>query len=302
MEEVFSYDVTCSCGRLQRGQRKSSGQIISCPGCGRRRFILPKSPWLAPAAAPAGQTARVYLFRLLLVIVLGGATTMVLIFVLARPYLRRPTAAEGLSLPGDCRSLLADGERQLREGNLFLALKELNAALEQYGRQPQALSRAEHHQLVQLQRQTDLLAHLLDRPLEDIAQQAMQHRNDEEWNEKFRNYRGRSVVFDDVLRRDAESRPSLATYVVRVGDREARVALEDLILLRQLPIDPPRRWLFGARLANCRREGGGIWVFRFDPESGVLLSDESAAAACCPQPLDAELLDVLKRQDEWLRR
>jgi hypothetical protein len=88
---------------------------------------------------------------------------------------------------------------------------------------------------------------------------------------------------------------------VRAGEVEARVALEDLTLLRQLPLDPPRRWLFGVRLANCQREEGGVWVFRFEPESAVLLTDEAAAAACCPGPVDDELHEVLRRQDEWLR-
>lgn len=123
-----------------------------------------------------------------------------------------------------------------------------------------------------------------------------------EWHSKFEHYRGRTVVFDDVLRRDTQDRLTLGSYVVHSGDVEARVALEDLPLLRQLPLEPARRWLFGARLADCRREAGGVWVFRFEPDSAVLLSDEIAAAVCCPAPLDDELLSVLKRQDEWLRQ
>lgn len=227
---------------------------------------------------------------------------MAVIFLLARPYLRRPVSADTLAAPAESQTLLVNGERQLRDGNIFLALKELNAALGQYERHPETLSRAEHSRLVQLQRQTDLLAHLLDLPLEDIVHQAMQHRSDEEWNERFKSYRGRTVVFDDVLRLDAQDRPVLGSYAVCVGDTEARIALEDLTLLRQLPLEPPRRWLFGARLASCRREPGGIWVFRFNPGSAVLLSDEIAAAACCPRPLDEKLITVLKRQEEWLLR
>jgi len=135
--------------------------------------------------------------------------------------------------------------------------------------------------LKQLRRQSDLLAHLLDRSLEEILRQAMQHRNDDEWREKFEDYRGRSVLFDDRLRADASGRTILGSYVVRVGDVEARLALEDLLLLKQkpLPLDPPPRWLFGARLASCQREAGGVWVFRFEPDSAVLLTDEDAAAA-----------------------
>ena len=66
-------------------------------------------------------------------------------------------------------------------------------------------------------------------------------------------------------------------------------------------MDGPRRCLFGARLADCKREEGGRWVFRFEPESAVLLTDEGATAACCPGPID-DLREILRRQDEWLRR
>lgn len=291
------YEVSCACGLVLRGQRQRAPQTISCSSCGQKHFIFPTSSWPAPGTqAPPSKATRLNLFGLLLVIVLGGALAMGLIFLLVRPYLRRPTTAE------NSRALRLEGERQLSQGNVFLALKELNAALEQRDRNPNLLRREEHQRLEQLWRQTDLLARLLDLPLEEILHQARQHRNDEEWRAKFEHYRRRAVVFDDLLRRDAVGRPMLGSYVVCDGDLEARVALEDLTLLRQLPLDPPRRWLFGARLSGCGRENGGRWVFHFDPDSAVLLSDESAAAACCPAPLDAELLSVLKRQHEWLRQ
>jgi hypothetical protein len=285
------------CGHTLRGQRQKTRQIIPCPSCGRKRFILPNSPWdSATVAAPARQAARFSLNRLLLVIALGGALAMTLIFMLVRPYLRRP------GVPADIQAHLTEGESRLRQGNVFLALKELDAALEERGRSSSALSREDHFRLEQLWRQTDMLARLLDQPLEDIVNQARQHRSDEEWRAKFEYYRGRTVVFDDVLRRDAQDRPVLGSYVVRVGDIEVRLALEDLPLLRELPREQPWRWLFGARLAGCGREAGGVWVVHFEPDSAVLLTDEIAAAVCCPAPLDEDLLAVLKRQDEWLRR
>jgi hypothetical protein len=238
----------------------------------------------------------------LLGIVLGGALAMVIIFLLLRPYLRRPTAGEVSSPRAESQALIAEGERQLREGNVFLAHQALRAGVDQYGRHPQTLSRDKGHRLEQLWRQTDLLSRLLDQPLEEILDQATHHRSEEEWNAKFQQYRGRALIFDDVLRRDAQGRPILGSYLVRAGDVEARIALEDLTLMRQLPLEPPRRWLFGARLADCRREHGGTWVFRFELDSAVLLSDQIVAAVCCPHPLDEELLGVLKRQEEWLRQ
>lgn len=300
VETAIPYEVPCSCGRTLRGWRQRTRQIVACPNCGRKRFILPSSPWQFPASSPGGQTSRLNLRCLLLVLVLGAALAMGLSFLLVRPYLRR-AAPRTEREPADAHALLEAGEGQLREGNVHLALRQLNAALAEWTRRPDALGREEHHRLEQLRRQTDLLARLLDQPLADIVRQAAQHRSSEEWRAKFADYRGRTVVFEDVLRRDTRDQPSLNYDLTSLAGVKARIALEDLTLLRQLPLDPPRRWLFGARLADCRREEGGIWVLRFEPDSAVLLTDESAAAACCPQPLEEELRGVLKRQDEWLR-
>jgi hypothetical protein len=40
-------------------------------------------------------------------------------------------------------------------------------------------------------------------------------------------------------------------------------------------------------------------VIRLDPDSGVLLTDEDAAGACCPRPLDPPLRAVLAEQAAW---
>lgn len=304
VEAPVPYEILCPCGKPLRGQRRNTQQIVACSNCGRKHFVFANSPWLAPpAAALRGHATLLKLSHVLLVIVLGGALAMGLIFLLVRPYLRHPNRTTDPSAElSDSHTLLAAGERQLRQGNVFLAVKELNSALELYDRHPNAVSREEHYRLVQLWRQADLLANLLDQPLEEIVLQAMQHRSDEEWRAKFEHYCGRTIVFDDVLRRDVQDRPILGSYVVRAGGIEARVALEDLTLLQQMPLEPPRRWLFGARLSDCRREEGGVWVFRFEPDSAVLLSDPIVASICCPPPLDDELIAVLKRQNEWLRR
>lgn len=310
VETSAPYEVTCSCGRSLRGQRQPYRQIVICPACGQKRFILPSSPWPArpkSSGIRSGLTVpappHLRLWRMLLVIIAGGLATMGLLYFAIKLYLRPLAATAPRETPeSSIQASIESGRRHLGEGNVRLAVKEFDAAIQQCERNRVALGREEHHRLNQLRRQTDLIAHLLDSPLEEILQQGMQHRNNEEWQAKFEDYRGRSVLFDDVLRRDATGRPMLGFYVVRVGDVEARVALEDLTLVRQLPLDPPRRCLFGARLASCRREEGGVWVIRFEPDSGVLLTDEDAAAACCPGPVDDELRAVLRRQDEWLRR
>jgi hypothetical protein len=192
------------------------------------------------------------------------------------------------------------GERALAEGNFRLALGQLNSAIEGRDRRPEALTAAQNRRLVQLQRQSDLLARLLSRSLEEILEQAARMREDAEWQAQFSDYRAKTVLFDDVVSRAASGRPVLESYVVRAGRVRARVALEDLELLQVLPLDSPQRLLFGARLARCSREQGGAWVIRFEPASGVLLTDPGAAAACCPAPLGPDLLEVLDRQQQWI--
>jgi DNA-directed RNA polymerase subunit RPC12/RpoP len=291
-----AYDMPCRCGRPLCGQRQSTRQIVSCSHCGHKTLLFPRSPWLASPETPPGQPKRFALNRLLLFALIGGALAMVLVFLLVRPYLRHPLGSTQENV--DRQAPLEAGERELHEGNVHLALQKFNAALARH----EGLSRAERHRLEQMRRQSDLLAHLLDVPLEDIVHQAMQHPNDEEWRAKFEDYRGRTVIFDDLVRRDGRGRPSLGVLLIRVGDREARVALEDLTLVRQFPHDPPLRWIFGARLAHCRREDGGIWVLGFEPDSTVLLTDADAASVCCPLPLDEATLAVLKLQRTWLAR
>jgi hypothetical protein len=309
-ETSTPFDVPCSCGRSLRGRRQNRGHVVTCPGCARKRLILPNSPWPVRDALTTAASSRttpplaspVRLGRLVLIVVVGGLAAMGLTFWAVKDHLRRPPPLDVETPTTAIHQRIEAGQRALREGAFRLALKELNAAVEERDRNPNALNRDEHRQLDQLRRQADSLAHLLNDSLEEILQKAMQQHNDDEWREKFEDYRGRSVLFDDELRRDAAGNPTLAFYVVRVGKVEARVALEDLPLLRQLAMDGPRRRLFGARLADCKREEGGRWVFRFDPDSAVLLTDEGAAASSCPGPMDDDLREVLQRQDEWLRR
>ena len=112
-------------------------------------------------------------------------------------------------------------------------------------------------------------------------------------------YRNRAVLFDDVVRRDAAGTHHLSVYEVRGPGEPARIDLGGLKVLESLPLERPQRMLFGARLAAVTREPPGQWVISFEPDSGVLLTDEAAAATCCPQPFDDDLRAVLKRQAEW---
>jgi hypothetical protein len=306
---VVPFEVACACGQAVRGARKRRHQVLPCPRCGGAVFVLPRSPWppvadtaAAPASAPAAAARSPWLMP-----AVAGAVclaVLLVLFLLALPLLsRHPPQGQSEELsPAQRLAAATDaGQRALADGNYRLALREFNAAVDLRDRHPGLLAPAEARRLTQWQRQSDLLARLLSRSLQEIVQEAALLRDPDEWQAKFTDdYRGRSVVFDDVVRRDAGGRPALSTYAVVVNKETVRLALEDVQLLQTLPLQPPARLLFGARLAGCAREEGGGWVIHFEADSGVLLTDPGAAASCSPAPLGRELEEVLRRQEEWL--
>jgi hypothetical protein len=232
----------------------------------------------------------------------AGAATLALVvvaFLALLPYLtRRQSAAPDRQSAEQVRKLQASAKQALAAGNYYSAFRDTDTAKELSDRHPDALTRDERRELVQLWRQSDLLAHLLDVSLQEIVRQASLAPEDD-WGPRFRElYQGRAVLFDDRLRYDVVGRPALHTYEVRLGDERVRLAVDELKVLRHLPLDPPPRVLFGARLAKVGREQGA-WVVRFDPDSGVLFTDPDAALCV---PADDELRAVLERQAEWLRK
>jgi hypothetical protein len=285
---------------------------VPCPVCARPVFILPDFPF-SPAAIRSeagahsargrfpGRAWRIPLFAAALT-----AAFVVAVYLVLFPRLQRggPAAAPVLE-PERPQQQIEAGRQKLAEGRFRTALDDFNAAIRQRDQRPELLSPVESRQLDHWHRQCDLLARLLSKSLQEILQEALDVRHEDEWQVRFHDdYRGKAVVFDDVVHRDEEGLPALRFYQVRAGEEgkeQARVALEDLTLLQQLPLDPPPRLLFGARLSGLSREKGGRWVFRFQPDSAVLLTDPGAAAACGPRPLTADTLEVLRRQEEWLR-
>jgi tRNA A-37 threonylcarbamoyl transferase component Bud32 len=267
-----------------------------------RRFLDGK-PVLARGAGRLGRLAK-WARRRPAVAALAGltATGLVVGVLLLGSHGQQPRQSEVTAppSPGTVLQRLEAGKRALAEGKFRVALLELERAVRQRDSQPELLSRAENRELDRLHREGALLARLSSHSLEDILRVAALVRDADEWQARFADHKGKAVLFDDVVGRDVQGRPVLRFLQVRVNDEAARVALEDLTLFGRLPLEPPRRLLFGARLASCGREPGGGWVVRFEPESAVLLTDRGAAVACCPALLDAELDDVLARQKRWL--
>ncbi len=298
--------MVCACGRAAAGQRRRQHQVVACPACRQPLFILPRSPWPdghagAADASPAPAGTRRRLWALPAAAGVAALVVMGALYLGLWPYLTRtpPPASSPVSNTDFIREQMAAGAEALAAGNYRVARGRLALAVQLY-EQHRGLPPAEQRRLVQLHRQADLLAGLLSLSPAEVLQQGLRVRDEEEWQAQFADHRGRAVIFDDVVRRDAAGRPVLATCTVAAGGVQARLALEDVGLLKRLPLDTPVRLLFGARLERCAREEGGVWVIHFQPDSGVLLTDPGAAAACCPAPLGDDLLEVLKRQEEWL--
>jgi hypothetical protein len=198
------------------------------------------------------------------------------------------------------------GKAALAAGRFRSAAEDLEAA------QAAAAGRS----LAQLAREANLLADVLDwsmgenprvppparAQLETLltkAPAARDERQEQEWRLQFaRRYRGKALVFDDVIHRNAGRfylQPPL-----EANGRKGLVELSGVKLLRDLPPNWPQRLLFGARLAGCAVEPPGTyWVYRFEPDSGVLLTDRSAVEAYFGTRPTADRLQLLQRQAEW---
>jgi hypothetical protein len=225
----------------------------------------------------------------------------VIIAIFLHRHLHPPTAARK---PKTIGQHIDAGRAALGHGDFLLAARELEAAKAIRALNPVLLSAAEARELTQLHRQAALLASWLSEQsdslgaiLEDAADKF--HKNEQEWRRVFeKRYRGRAIVFDAEIKRDDAGHFQIS-YVVFVRGRQARLDLTDLQLLKSLPLQEPQRLLFGLRLADLHLEPEGVWVIRFEPDSGVLLTDLGAAAACCLQP-EEELKELVERQAEWL--
>jgi hypothetical protein len=279
-----------------QGARQRRHQIVRCRACGQSLFILALSPLPPPDGsveqAGPGQPL-VSPWRRPLRAALATLTIVILIFALLFLLLPpRPSAS-----PEEVREHIATGQEQLARGEFHNALEEFDVAQRQARANPGALTPAEERQLQQWRRQARLLASLLRESLGEIL---ASRSDDKEWQDRFdEQYKSRAVVFDAEVHRDGEGQYHL-DWELLAGAEPAKLEIGDLTMLKELPLDEPKRLLFGARLGKVAREHKGVWVVRFEPDSGVLFTDQQAAAACCP--MDDKLLEVLKRQREWLKQ
>ncbi len=303
------YQIACACGQVARGQRKPRHQVVRCAACGAPVFVLPLSPLLLPAAkaaeshpapsAKAGPARRapIWVWPLLgAVVTLAFVITAYAVLLHALVGQPQPPGPPG---PEDPSAQVRLGEQALAGGNFRRAADELTAACRLLEKRPKEVPAAEARRVAQLRRQAALLADLLSEPLEELLMVARRSPEDE-WQAQFeRRYEGHAVIFDADVTREGRGRYRLH-YALGAGPERARIQVSDLRLLDMLPPDRPPRLLFGARLAGLRREAGGTWVVRFDPDSGVLLTDLGAVTACCPPPIDEDVKRLLEHQGQWL--
>lgn len=193
---------------------------------------------------------------------------------------------------------LAKGQKLLAEGQFRLAYQTLHS---QGDAQSLPLSAQQRRTWRQTLRQASLLADLAPESLEEILRHAAGMRP-EEWQADFDNrYLGRAVVWDDEFGRLAQGGWVCKTYEVKQGADAVQLAFNDVKLLQRLEPFAGQRFVIGVRYASIKLEPPGPrWVVRFDPDSGVLLTDPGAAATQSAALAGPEGEQHLRRQAEWL--
>jgi hypothetical protein len=294
------FTVKCSAGHVVRGLRQRRHQVVRCAECGVEVFVLPRSPFpdraekLRVVGERESPWRRPVVAAALTLLVVTGALAGLL------AVLSHENADNG-----ELERRVSAAEKALSEGRLRQAVEELAKARELALARPDALAHSELRALNQRHRETSLVADLLSESLGEILVRAARSHEDE-WRAQFeKRYRGpgqaNGVVFDADVRRDAAGQYHL-DWELKAGDEPARLEIGDLAFLRDLPLSEPRRLIFGARLGSIAREQNGVWVVRFDPISGVLLTDPRTLTTCYPGPVDEELLEILERQRAWVEQ
>jgi hypothetical protein len=298
------YAVACQCGHTIEGFRQPMHQVVPCPKCNTRIFVLPQSPLprilnlqgkRTRRAPRVGRKRVAWLFGLAFIVAgLTGLLVLWLIFGRPKSLDDAPLATE------ETETVLQRAQTSLARGNYRTAVEALDRAqaiLDQRSGAP-----AERRRLSQLRRQAALAADLLEVPLQEVVRHA-QELAPGEWQSVFNErYRGKAVLFDAEVGR-ADSGKLVLDYLLIAGRQEARIEITDLEILQHVHVDQPTRLILGARLAGIVRRAPGPWVIHLQPASGVLMTDRSILVATCPiLSSDGSLPALLERQSNWLER
>jgi hypothetical protein len=311
---VRPFQVTCGCGQVVQGVRRSRHQVVTCRACGARLFVLPRSPLTTPAPPsvksqpiihPASKSspapARRLRVRLLpsgpwrLPVLAALLTLAVVVMVYVTLYLlfvQRPPAPEA-SAADRIETHVHDGKQALVDLDFKAALAAFQAARAVYEQQPsQARSASEGRRLLQLLRQANVLANRVPKPLEQ-APARWDKLEGEELEKVTAPYRDKFAVFDLEVIKDGANE---IRYRRRVGAELPQLRLGNVELIDHLASrNDFKRFLFAARLAQVGRDADDRLTVSFVPDSGVLITDPDVARACFPV-VDDEMRDVLERQ------
>jgi hypothetical protein len=189
---------------------------------------------------------------------------------------------------------LARAEQYMREGSFQLAANALAAS------PGESLSARQRRRWQQLHREASLLADLSAEPIEDILRHAAGV-SVPEWQAVFpRRYQGKAALLFDIHIQRLPTGRVQADYVLP-GPDPARLEWGELDVLRTMELEEPRRVILGVRLAGIGLEPPGpAWVVRFQPQSGVLMTDARAAALCCPPLGEPDAQVIFKKQAQMV--
>lgn len=299
----MNFEVRCSCGHLLQGIRTAKAQRLTCSSCQGSRLILGISPFTGVGTStPSKRTAK----KLWFWPVVAAGVTLPLVAIALTLFLfslsnnSPEDPGNTKEIANQLRTKMKAGKEYLKEGGFFLASKELTEAEQLAAAHTQILNDLEKRQLTQWRKEAELLVQLLQKPLEEVVREAQGYPRDNEWQARFdRLYKSGAVLFDDVIRIDAQGDYQLQFYQLRVGNKRVRVELP-LNLFSKVEFNQPRRVIFGARLESIHRGPGGAWVVRFSADGGVFLTEQTVLQVCGLVDPDPQLKIVLEQQKHWL--
>ena len=182
---VNSVEIVCRCGAICQVERRPRHQAWPCPACGRRLFVLPRSPFLhGEAAAVERRPWPIWLGPVLA----GGTSLLVcvaLYFLVLRGLLSGSAADGAAATKAQIVKLHTSARGALDREDYARAYQELTAATSLLKQQPSALSGSEGRQLQQLTKEVGVVATWPGEPLDLIVErgrEAAAMRNGRPWS------------------------------------------------------------------------------------------------------------------------
>ena len=281
------YRVACRCGHVLEGMRQLRRQILTCPKCSSRVFVLPASPWPrqyeGEAVVPASKASRSSTEdgRIWRQPIRAAIITVLLMGLIVIAVLLHLESSDNRTRSQLIRDRTSDGRKALESGSLADAFAALSTATAELQRLPKNFPHKEAAEIQRLHRQVALIHTLMEQSLEEVIAEAKQARV-EEWVSRFaEKYAGRAIVFDAYLFPDNKQHVRL-DYLVEVEGIAARLELQDFEELETWvsPNQEGQRWIFGLRLASIKlnttpAHPQGLWTVYFDKESIALVTEPS---------------------------